>query len=163
VSPMTKLPSLPLWGSAILALSLVHCAPRRIPGTEIDDTSDTREILTLMDKYRQAVEAKNADGVIALLDPSFDDDAGTSTPEDDVNYESIKQRLPEQFAQMEEVKLDLTVKKINLQRDGTALAVYSYASSYKLPKIAPKPVNDSDLDQMVLKRVDGKWKIVSGI
>ncbi len=149
---------------AILALlTLVGCAPKRIPGTAIDDTSETREILSVLEKYRRAIESKNVAAVMALLDPSFKDDAGTSGPEDDLSYEGLRTKLPEQFAQTEELKLDLTVKKITLNKNNTADVVYSYNTAYKLPKLSSKLQSDSELDQMTLKHVDGQWKIVSGI
>ena len=148
---------------AILALVLVGCAPKRIPGTAIDDTDETRAILGVMEKYRSAIESKDVNGVMTLLDPSFKDDAGTSGPEDDLNYEALKQKLPDQFAQTEELKLDVTVKKITVNKNDTADVVYSYNTAYKLPKLSNKLLSDSELDQMTLKRVNGTWKIISGI
>lgn len=148
---------------AMAGLALGACAPKRIPGTAIDDTEESRQILAVLEKYRAAVESKDVDAVMALLDPSFKDDAGTSGPEDDVTYEELKKHLPEQFAQTQELKLDLTVKKITVNKNDTADVVYTYNSAYKLPKLSSKLQSDSEIDQMTLKHVSGTWKIIRGM
>ena len=52
--------------SASLAL-LAACGARRIPGTDIDDTDDTRAILQVMEKYRSAVEARDIESGIGKI------------------------------------------------------------------------------------------------
>ena len=41
------------------------CAPRRIPGTDLDDTPDNRAIIDVMGKYKKAFEARDVDGRLA--------------------------------------------------------------------------------------------------
>ena len=42
-----------------LAFALVAfaCAPRLIPGTEVEDTDDNQRILTLIEDYRRSAES----------------------------------------------------------------------------------------------------------
>ena len=42
-----------------------------------------------MQKYRQAVEAKNTQALLKLTDETFRDDGGSSAPEDDLDYKSL--------------------------------------------------------------------------
>lgn len=146
---------------AIAALSTA-CAPRRIPGTDIEDTSETRQILNVMEKYRAAVEAKDAEGVLNLVSENFKDDAGTTTPEDDITYAELKTLLPERVGQLDDVKLDINVRKIQVEGD-LAQVIYYYNSSYRIPSLTPRPQSDSDLQQMLLKKVGDQWRITSGI
>jgi hypothetical protein len=141
---------------------MVACAPRRIPGTEIDDTSETRALIAVMQQYRSAIEAKDPDAVMALIDPNFKDNAGTATPADDVDYKVLRQALVDRFAKVDALKLDFEVKKIEVE-DDTANAVYSYTSSFRLPGLTPKAMGDSELEQMTFHRSGSKWLITSGI
>jgi hypothetical protein len=154
---------------AILSLSLAlaaGCAPRRIPGTEIDDTDDTRAILDVMEKYRSAVEAKDTSGLLSLVSESFKDDFGTPNPEDDKDYKKLRAWLPDFFARVDNPHVDLTVRKIEIipaDKTLTARAVFTYNSSFKLPGLTSKPQSDSEIKEMWFARVGDAWKITSGI
>ena len=52
------------------------CTPRNIPGTQIPDTEDARAILNLMERYRSAIEARDAKAVQQLVSKSFRDNVG---------------------------------------------------------------------------------------
>src|SRR5579859_4741413 len=93
------------------AILLVGCGARRIPGTDIEDNEDTRAILKVMEQYRTAVEARDADGVIRLASESFKDDGGTATPEDDLDYAGLQKKLPKRFARLDDIHLDLSIRK----------------------------------------------------
>jgi len=155
--PLRLLPLLP----AALALCL-GCAARRIPGSDIEDTSDTRAILGVIEQYRSALEARDANKILELVSEHFKDTGGTPSPEDDLDYAALRHVLPGRLARLDELKIDLSVRKIAVDKD-TASAIYHYNTHYRLPKLTSKVMNEGDLQQMVLKRVDGKWKILSGI
>lgn len=148
--------------TALLCLFVTGCAARRIPGTDIRDTEDTRAIIGVLKQLNQALEARDAEGVQRLLAPSFRDDAGTSTPEDDLTYENVPTVLPARLAQLQDVRLELSLRRVDIEGD-RALAVYHWNASYRMPRLESRPQNDSDLEQMVLVRRDGQWRIESGI
>ncbi len=137
---------------------------RKIPGTEIDDTSETRAVLDVVERYRGAVEQRNAADVVALVDDKFHDDAGTGTAEDDLDYKSLTASLPAKFQKLDDVKLDLSVRRIEFENDDQNVRVtYTYNLSFRIPQLSAKPQNESDIKQMMLHRVDKSWKILSGI
>jgi hypothetical protein len=149
-------------------LALVGCA-RKIPGTEIDDTSDSRAILDVMTAYRAAVEQRNAQAIINLADPAFRDDGGSSNPDDDLDYSTLYTSLASRFQRIEDVRLDMNVRRMEFDPDTNAARVtYTYTLSFKMPTLSTRNQTDTDIKQMVLKRGpdgDGKarWRIVSGI
>ncbi len=143
------------------ALLFSACTPRRIPGTEIDDTAESRKIIGVMEEYRKAVEREDPEAIIALLTEDFRDNGGTGAPGDDVDRDRLKAELPERFAKLENIRLELTVKKLAVELD-TATATYNYSYSFQFGAEG-KPQSDADIKQMVLKRKDDKWKIESGI
>jgi hypothetical protein len=149
--------------SCALLIASSSCV-RKIPGTEIDDTSDTRAVLDVVERYRGAVEQRNAPDVVALIDDKFHDDAGTGTAEDDLDYKSLASSLPGKFQKLDDVKLDLSVRRIEFENDNQAVRVtYTYNLSFRIPQLSAKPQNESDIKQMMLHRVDKSWKILSGI
>lgn len=138
------------------------CAARRIPGTDIEDTTDTRAILQVMEQYRTAVEARDANGVIKLVSESFKDDGGTGTPEDDLDYATLRRQLPERLAKVQDIRLEISVRKVQVEKDA-ATVIYFYNTRFRIPRLTDKPMNEGDLEEMRFRRVGNQWKIVSGI
>lgn len=150
---------------AVLTLGLVGCAPKKIPGTELDDTTETRAIIDVIQKYRSAVESKNTDALLQLADKSFRDDGGSMNPDDDLDYATLPKKLAERMAKIADLKLDLTVRRIEFDSDQkNARVTYSYQLSFKMPEYSSRAQSESDIKQMLLKRVgEDEWKITSGI
>jgi ketosteroid isomerase-like protein len=138
------------------------CTPRRIPGTEISDTSDARAILAIMEKYRSALEARDAKAIQALVSEDFREDAGTETPEDDLTYANLPSALATLFQKVDNPKVELNVRRVDVQ-DDVATAIYYWNASWRMPSLTSKAQSDAELEQMTFKRVKGEWKIVSGI
>jgi hypothetical protein len=152
-----------LFAAAALLL-VAACTPRRIPGTDIDDTDDTRAILKVMEQYRSAVEARDAGKVLSLISQEFKDDLGTSTPADDLDYPQLREKLPVSMAKLDDVRLDVTVRKVTVNpADSTASAIFTYTTSFRMPGLSNKPQSDSEIKEMWFKKVGADWKIVSGI
>lgn len=149
----------------VLGLTLTGCMPKKIPGTEIDDTTDTRAVIEVIQKYRAAVEAKNVPGLVALTDPSFRDDGGSGTPDDDVDYDTLPTKIGARMAKVSELKLDVTVRRVEFDTENkVARVTYSYQITFKMPEYSSRTQSENDLKQMMLKRVgESDWKITSGI
>lgn len=153
--------------AVVLLTLLAGCAPKKIPGTEIDDTDDTRTILAVMEEYRKAMETRNAQTILGLADESFNDDGGSATPDDDLSYSELFTVLPARMSKLADVKVEIAVRKIDVNKElGTALATYTYNTSFKLPGLNSKLQNESDIKQMSFNLADRSkkvWKITSGI
>jgi hypothetical protein len=54
------------------------------------------------------------------------------------------------------------VRRVDVQDDG-ATAIYYWNASWRLPSLTTRAQSDSELEQMVFKKTNGEWKIVSGI
>lgn len=157
--------------SILLAVGLVALAGcmKKIPGTEIDDTSDSRAILDVMTAYRAAVEQRNAQAIIDLADPAFRDDGGSSGPDDDLDYSTLYTSLATRFQRIEDVRLDMNVRRMEFdEATNGARVTYTYTLSFKMPTLSGRTQTDTDIKQMLLKRSDesngkARWRIVSGI
>ena len=146
------------WLPLLLGCAL-GCAAHKIPGTDIDETADTDAIIAVVGKYNTALDAQDAAGIFALCDPSFYDDAGTLTPEDDLNYETLQTKLPTILKKFQDVRVKIIVKTLNVSGDRASL-VYNYVITFR---IGQKVTTDSDIKRMDFKRVGGVWKIVKGV
>jgi hypothetical protein len=151
--------------AALVALSLTACPAKKIPGTDIEDNDDTRALLKVIEAYRVAVEARNAPGVAELCDPAFRDDGGSANPDDDLVYAQLSTTLPDRISKLSDVRLDISVRKIDIrQEENVARATYTYTVTFKLPQLTARPQSETEIKQMVFKRVGEKqWKITSGI
>lgn len=157
--------------SKLLLIGLVALSGcmRKIPGTEIDDTADSRAILDVMTAYRAAVEQRNPQAIIDLADPNFRDDGGSANPDDDLDYTTLYTSLATRFQRIEDVRLDMNVRRMEFD-EGTAAArvTYPYTLSFKMPTLSGRTQTDTDIKQMLLKRTEetggkARWRIVSGI
>lgn len=140
-------------------LALAGCGAKRIPGTDLEDTGDTRAIIDVMARYNAALEARDANGILALVDPSFYDNAGTLIPDDDIDIQRLHTIIPQRLARLSDMAVRIEIKTITVNGD-RATAVYTWVSVYKL---AGKTVTESDIKRMDFKREADGWKIVSGV
>ncbi len=156
----------PLMVLLVVALA-TGCATRKIPGTEIDDNDDTRTILEVMETYRKAVETKNAQTIVDLADETFRDDGGSASPDDDLEYKTLFTVLPARMAKLDDVKLELGVRKIEIDKElGNAFATFTYTTTYRMPGLNPRAQQETEIKQMTFHLADKAkhlWKITSGI
>ena len=143
----------------LIVVAAAGCGPHRIPGTDLEDTGDTRAIIDTISRYNSALEARDADAILALVDPEFRDNAGTLTPDDDIDIERLRTVLPKRLAKLQDVAVRIEIKTIDVKEDH-AQAVYTWVSQFKLNG---KPMTESDIKRMELRRRADGWKIVSGI
>ncbi|RYZ39655.1 MAG: nuclear transport factor 2 family protein [Myxococcaceae bacterium] len=143
---------------------LAACAPKRIPGTELQDTDDTRAILSVMERYRAALEARDAKAIQALVSPKFRDDGGTEDAEDDLTAANIGPHMVSLFSKVQNPKVEINVRRVEFsENEELASAIYYWNASWRMPGLNARPQQDSELEQMVFEKVDGTWKILSGI
>ena len=140
-------------------LAAAGCGAHHIPGTNLEDTGDTRGVIDVMQKYNAALEARDANGILALVDPEFHDNAGTLTPEDDIDLEKLRTVLPRRLAKLQDLAVRMEIKSIEVRGDA-ATAVYTWVAQFKL---GGKTSTESDIKRMEFRRSAQGWKIVSGI
>lgn len=156
-----RLPLLTLAGLA--ALTLGACGAKRIPGTEIRDTPETRAVVAAIEAYRQAAERRDPAAVMALVSPKYFDDAGTPDPGDDVDRDGLRARLTQDYPKVTALRLDIAVKKIDVE-DDRAVAYVFYDERYRITTKAGEVAKQaSDQHRMVLVREGDEWRFVSGL
>jgi hypothetical protein len=150
--------------AAILWMALSSCAPRLIPGTKVPDTDVNRALMAQIEAYRQSVERRDAQAIIAMTSPNYFDVRGhPDDPTYHMSYEQVKTDLPEKFARVKDVRLEIQVRKIEVKE---RLAKVSYLFTENFVAVLPAgqfPHHDSDVTQMEFQLVGKHWLISRGL
>ncbi len=146
-----------------LAALAAACAPPRIPGTEIPSNPDTRAVYDVVAKYRQALENRDVQGILALVSPAYYDTAGTPDPADDLDRARLEKSLSEELPKADNLRVNFTLRRIDVKGDDAQAELF-FDTYYrvKTPTVTI-PRRDSDVQRLRLKRMDGQWKFVSGL
>ncbi|MEX1366713.1 MAG: hypothetical protein AB1Z98_26540 [Nannocystaceae bacterium] len=156
-----------------LMSSVVACkdAPS-IPGTEIPDTEENRDILRVLERYRTAFVRRDAAGVLSTAHPSYYDPAGTDDPTDDIEYSELGPILRERLAQLEAIRFTIDYLEVNVVQDRAVVKVWIDAS-FQLRSIVGGQDGDvrvegrhtrkQDHAMFELVRDSGAWRITRGL
>lgn len=145
------------------AVAAAGCAPRLLPGTNIRESPDTQAIYERLEQYRQAMERRDPDAVLAMVAPDYFDTAGTPEAGDDVDLEELERRLPADLQGIEGLRIDLTVRDIQVTGDRATAEVF-YEAFYRVRTPSGLvPRRDADVHQMRLRKIDGEWKFTGGL
>jgi ketosteroid isomerase-like protein len=147
---------------ALLLVLALGCAHRRSPSSDIKATPETRAVGAALETYRQAMESRNAQAVLALTTDDYFDDGGTPGPEDDVTRAGLTAQL-EDLPKLESLKLRLSVRAIDVKGDRATAEVF-FEAWYRVKTLAAVvPRHDGDVHRMTLRKVGGHWRFQSGL
>lgn len=143
-----------------------------IPGTEIPDTEENRDILRVLERYRTSFVRRDAAGVLAMAHPSYYDPAGTDDPTDDIEYGELGPILRERLAQLEAIRFTIDYLEINVVQDRASVKVWIDASFQLRDIIDPETgavrvegrhTRKQDHAMFELVRDQGAWRITKGL
>src|SRR6266851_279601 len=137
----------------LLALAaLAACTHNTIPGTNVPDEPQNRAVLQVLANYKQAMEARDPNALLSLAAPGYFDKGDPSRPGDPHDLEGLRKSLPRDFGGVRSLKLDIDVR--NLKIDGDRAQVDYFGVKW---------FTESDDQRMKFVKVDGDWKISSGM
>ena len=122
-----------------LALLLLACASatactRNIPNTTVEDSADNRRVIDFVEKYRQAVEARDVGALIAMADPHYLDDNGTPIGTDDIDIEKLQDKLSRWKDRVKDARYEIKYRRVS--RDaGKIMVEFRYTASFELTGI----------------------------
>jgi ketosteroid isomerase-like protein len=152
-------------GAATLFLLLcAACSHNTIPGTQIPDRPENRAILDVVSAYKAAMEARDADALVALAAPSYFDKGDPSrTAAGPLNYGSLRREIPEDFKDVKSVHLDITIKDLQIDGDKAHVDYYGVLRYAIGVSSGEKWFSEADDARMRLVKLNGRWKISSGL
>ena len=147
----------------LVALS-VACATTGKP-PPIPDEPESKAVLDVLERYRRAMEAKDAEAILALASAEYLDDMGTAESEDDLDYEALGTKLHQDFEKVTILRLDLQILRLTFDDEKRHATVdYRYDVRFQLDMPSgQKWHNALDVNRMELRREEGGWRIVSGL
>jgi hypothetical protein len=149
--------------TALLAVVALACTPPRIPNTTIPDTPDTRAVLKVVEEYASALQRRDAVALLALAAPTYFDDAGTTDPSDDLDLAGLTAALPADLARLQGLRVEIVVRGLEIAGDSASAEVFSDLWYQVTVKDGTIPRRDTDVHRMRFARVQGIWKITSGL
>jgi len=153
------IPSLAL---ALLGLLAGGCGPENIPNTDVPDNAENRAVIDFVEEYRHAVERRDVGGILALVSEQFLDDNGTISPDDDRDYDRLREQLG-RFDQLLDVRYEMRYRNIEY-RPSRIMVDYTYTASFKIATPEGDRWETRLRDNRIeLVREDDQFRIVSGI
>ena len=158
---------------------IVGCNPKMIKGTNIEDTPDANEILTVFGHYKKGFEEKNPDLFLEYVSKNYYDTNGTDDANDDVDYDKLVEILhSDAYNDLEKLSITPILKDLLFDPDSEdkARLIYFFEVRFKMKSELPPSEENaftqhdgttnhkySDNNQMKFVKEDGKWMIVSGL
>lgn len=157
---------------SVSALTLTGCkATPTIPGTEIPDTEDNRQIVATLERYRTSFVSRDAAAVLATAHPTYYDQAGTDDPSDDATYAELGPLLRRRLAQLDSIRFTMDYLEVHVTGDRAVARVWIDASfrfkpildAYGEPRESSPFSRVQDHSEFELVREGDMWLIVRGI
>lgn len=161
--------------AALLSVAVVGCARRSstIPGTRISDDRFNRELLSVVESYRLAVEKGDAEALFLMASDKYVEDGGTSAGDDDYTYDGLKQVLVGRFKAAKDIRY--AMKYVNIRATcapsddipvGCVARVEALVdASFTIvdARGQDRRVDKRDQNELALEWTGDKWKFLSGM
>lgn len=154
-----------LWVALVgLLVTLGACATLNvIPGTKVADTKVNREILDVCEKYRHAMEERDAATLLSLAHPSYYEDSGTPNANDDYGYEGLKEVLSKRLAALKTMRYNIEYRRVSIEGHH-ALVDIRYDASFQIATEMGDRWERKQNDKRLELENDGKrWLITAGM
>lgn len=150
---------------ALLTVSLLATLACSTPikGHKINDNKLNREVVALMEAYRGAMEARDAERVLSYVAKDYFEDQGNTNSDDDYGRKALKKRLNERFAQTGVLHMKLKLLEV-LTKDSEIAARMSFDVRYRfdLPS-GSHWERHKDVNEVLLVRRGNSLKIKNGL
>lgn len=147
-----------------LLLSSAGCATLNvIPGTKVVDTKTNREILNVCERYRHAMEDRDAATLLALAHPNYFEDSGTPGGGDDYGYDGLKEVLQKRIAQLRTLRYNIEYRKVTISGRRAQVDI-RYDASYQIATDMGDQWDRKQNDKRLELENDGRrWLIIAGM
>lgn len=114
-------------------LSTVACRTQLIPNTDVEDTSENRQVIEFCERYRKAVERRDVIQLLKLAHEDYYEDGGNIDAEDDLDKAGLEAYLRSKFAQAKAIRYEIRYRRIGKGRRDIVTVDFTYSASYQLP------------------------------
>lgn len=153
-------------GLAVLGLSAgtSACSTTYIPNTDVEDTSANRKVITYCEEYRHAVEDKDVGRLLVMASPRYYEDGGNTSPDDDIDYDGLKDYLTSTFVKTQTIRYEIRYRKVTINENKRVFVEYTYTASYRIPGLKGEEWKHTVADNRLELVPEGdSYKILAGM
>lgn len=152
----------------LLGTTVIGCATKYIPKTMIEDTEENRQLVSVVENYRTAMESLDANRILELAAPNYYDTSGTPMPDDDVDLTGLKEFFQNYFSKIKALRLVVRVEKVLPdEEDENKMNIdFRYIVRYQMAlPVGDLWKSDEELKRMTLVRQSeaSPWLILNGM
>lgn len=147
-----------------LAASAIGCATiNTIPGTKVADSKVNRELLEVVERYRHAMEDRDATTLLSMAHPNYYEDSGTPLGGDDYGYEGLKEVLSKRLGALRTLRYNIEYRRINITGHHAQVDI-RYDASFQLATEMGDRWERKQNDKRIELENDGRrWLIIAGM
>lgn len=119
-----------LLAAALLVPTLVGCGAT-IPNTTVEDTPENREVVQFVEEYRRAVEDRDVGQLLQLASARYLDDNGTITGSDDLDYDSLREKLSGWRDRVLDVRYEIKYRRVSYDQSRIYVE-FRYTASFRV-------------------------------
>jgi hypothetical protein len=116
-----------------LALGATACSKTFIPNTDVEDTSENRQVVLFCEQYRKNLEDKNVGALLKLMSSDYFETGGNMKNDDDADYEKIRDFLTGDFLKTTGIRYEMRYRRVTFTERNHIYVDYTYAAAWKLP------------------------------
>ena len=134
-----------------------------IPGTKVADTKGNREILDVLERYRHAMEERDATTLLSLAHPNYYEDSGTPLASDDYGYDGLKDVLSKRLSALKTLRYNIEYRRVAIEGHHAQVDI-RYDASFQIATEMgdrwERKMNDKRLE---LENDGKRWLIIAGM
>lgn len=155
------------WATLLVCLAALctACGASTIPNTQVPDTVFNRDVLAVLEQYRNALNERDVPALLRLTHPQYYDDNGTPGADDDIDYDFLVEKLGLWADRLEDVRYDIRYRDVTTAESGRVIVDYTYTGRFKLIRADGDTRWSRRLDsnRIVLEKVEDQYRIISGM
>jgi hypothetical protein len=149
---------------AFVVLTAAACEPDLIANTRVEDTAANREVLAFVEKYRQAVEARDVGALLAMTSQNYFDDMGTPAGDDDIDFDGLKAGLTRIREEVLGTRYQISYRSVTYAADQRVLVDVLYTGWFRVTTTkGPQWKRHLEPHRLVLALEESHFKIISGM
>jgi hypothetical protein len=150
--------------ASLACLWLCACEPTLIPNTRVADTGDNREVVEFIERYRQAVESRNVQALLAMASANYFDDMGTPAGDDDIDFDGLQVGLTRLREEVIGARYQISYRAVTYVPDQRVLVDLLYTGWFRVNTAdGPQWKRRLEPHRIVLAREDRGYRIMSGM
>jgi len=123
------------------------------PPASVAVREPTREdVIAFCEQYRRALEARDADALVALASPRYDSEG--------VTYATLSMSLKRTLLHTDQIRYEIIYGDVTPHADGTITVTFNYTASFTTKGQTRSVVDDTE---MLLERHGASFRILSGM